>query len=738
MSLHFTTDAPLSVKRRMQEDDTFLPPPLSAYGLALLNEGSANRSLSTMQMEENHALKASLRNSLLVHYKKAPRETDTQNKTSNQDVSGINISTNMSHNSTSAHSMTNHNTSVHNMSQNLSGNMSGHSFSSNMHTEENEDLMDASNDPSAKLLHTNATTPGGSQATGSLSRLNSLGLTKRSRFARRFARLGPPKRASEVPEKSPGLDKKADLLKPQASGELLNAFKTPLMLKQQHLSGGNSPGGAISKESTFFKSLEKLRNSSNENSRVSPPLINKIASENVAKDTSPKPSRFLVFVDNQPSRRPPSRGLSQRPWSRPPLMSISPSKINSERDAEIFRKPKLPKLSESSNPMPSMRSTFATPSQPTPASFPQQHVPEPVQNHGRPHSESSGTIEDGKRKKIILVNNSQYEKLELIGRGGTSKVYKVRSLSSKKTYAIKKVTFDQFDEACVKGFKGEIDLLAKLRNEPRVVQLHEYAINDGNIFLTMECGELDLAHVLQQRQVMGSSLDLSFVRFHTMEVLRCVEAVHRAGIVHSDLKPANFLFVRGIMKIIDFGIANAVPDHTANIYRESQIGTPNYMAPEALVEVNQTLNLAKSNGNTWKVGKPSDIWSCGCMIYQMIYGRPPYASYAGQQRIMAIMNPQVKVHYPSHGLGEVPVPRSAIELMQKCLVRNPHERWTVQECLTSDFLEPKAVSNDFVKDVVKSAVNYGYNRRSNGDISDDVLNKLVDSIIDQIQTLNYA
>lgn len=102
------------------------------------------------------------------------------------------------------------------------------------------------------------------------------------------------------------------------------------------------------------------------------------------------------------------------------------------------------------------------------------------------------------------------------------------------------------------------------------------------------------------------------------------------------------------------------------------------------------------------------------------------------------MNPQVQVHYPANGLGDVPVPKSAIELMKKCLVRNPHERWTVQQCLASDFLKPKAVSTDFIKDVVRSAVNYGYHRQSQGQVSEEVYDKLVDSIIHQIKDLNYA
>lgn len=356
-----------------------------------------------------------------------------------------------------------------------------------------------------------------------------------------------------------------------------------------------------------------------------------------------------------------------------------------------------------------------------------------------PRTAEHNGSDESKRRKLIQINSDQYEKLELLGRGGSSKVYKVRSITSKKVYAIKKVTFDQFDDSCVRGFKGEIDLLNKLKNDHRVVRLYDHTISDGSISLLMECGDIDLAHVLQSKQATGATLDLNFVRFHATELLRCVEAVHNAGIVHSDLKPANFLFVRGILKIIDFGIANAVPEHTVNVYRESQIGTPNYMAPEALIEVNQTLSLSSAHkGTTWRVGRPSDIWSCGCIIYQMIYGRPPYGSFSGQRRIMAIVNPQVKIQYASTGMGGVSVPGSCIELMQRCLERNPNERWTVERCLHSDFLRPKAVSHQFVKDLVYSAVNFGYTSRQSGEIGDDVYDKLVDTVLKQIEDLNYA
>lgn len=354
---------------------------------------------------------------------------------------------------------------------------------------------------------------------------------------------------------------------------------------------------------------------------------------------------------------------------------------------------------------------------------------------------------DFQTKNILKINDNQYEKYELMGRGGSSKVYKVRSCVNNKLYAVKKVIFDKFDDSCIKGFKGEIELLTKLKKTNRVIKLFDYMIEEGSITLVMECGEIDLAHVLQNKIATDPILDINFVKYHSNEIFKCLKVVHQSSIVHSDLKPANFIFVKGILKIIDFGIANIVPDHTVNIYRQTQIGTPNYMAPEALIEINHSgLNFkdddqkkSKSKVNTWKVGKPSDIWSCGCIMYQMIYGKPPYAVYSGNQRIMAIMNPNVKIQYPDHGIGKVEVPKSAIDLMKKCLCRNPHERFTIDECLNSEFLNSKVLNKVFIRELVQLAVDFGYKKKQIKDtyLSDDTHNTLVDLVLKKIDNLNY-
>ena len=354
----------------------------------------------------------------------------------------------------------------------------------------------------------------------------------------------------------------------------------------------------------------------------------------------------------------------------------------------------------------------------------------------------------------ITVNDTEYEKIELLGRGGSSKVYKVKKVGTNRIYALKQVLFDEFDQTTIDGFKGEIDLLQRLRAEKRVVHLFDHQMDQGLLYLVMECGDFDLAQILNQRK--NLPFDVEFVRYYTRELLKCVKVVHDAGIVHSDLKPANFVVVRGILKIIDFGIADAVPDYTVNIYRNTQIGTPNYMAPETLVSLNYASEnrygnkhnkySAERNGNgngngnsnhnhnhqTWKVGKPSDIWSCGCIIYQMIYGKPPYAGFSGQNRLFAIMNPEVKITYPEKAESGETVPRSSLDLIRSCLRRDPNRRVTIDEALQCSFLKPVMVSQSFIRDLIKSAVNYGVNHRS---VSEGKLDELTNDVISRLEEI---
>lgn len=80
-------------------------------------------------------------------------------------------------------------------------------------------------------------------------------------------------------------------------------------------------------------------------------------------------------------------------------------------------------------------------------------------------------------------------------------------------------------------------------------------------------------------------------------MLLAVQAIHEQRVVHSDLKPANFLFVRGALKLIDFGIARAIQNDTTNIHRDHQVGTLNFMSPEAIIDTNSGVSAAAGDSD---------------------------------------------------------------------------------------------------------------------------------------------
>ncbi|KAI9761948.1 MAG: hypothetical protein M4579_000731 [Chaenotheca gracillima] len=306
---------------------------------------------------------------------------------------------------------------------------------------------------------------------------------------------------------------------------------------------------------------------------------------------------------------------------------------------------------------------------------------------------AAATAHSKKRRNHISVNGKSFTRLDCIGRGGSSRVYRVMAENAK-IFALKKVNLEDVDELTIRGYKGEIELLKKLDHVDRVVQLFDWEMNDDkkSLSVLMEMGEIDLSKIINMRfNIDNAKFDSSFVRHYWKEMLECVQSVHQYDIVHSDLKPANFVLVQGHLKLIDFGIANAIEDDTVNVHREQQVGTLNYMSPEAIVDSKAKSGLPASSGRMMKLGKPSDVWSLGCILYQMVYGKPPFAHITNQyERIMAIPNPRHAIAFPSTGMGGAKVPSGLIKTLKQCLNRDQHLRPTISQLLDENnvFLYP--------------------------------------------------
>ncbi|KAF3445706.1 hypothetical protein FNV43_RR10882 [Rhamnella rubrinervis] len=304
---------------------------------------------------------------------------------------------------------------------------------------------------------------------------------------------------------------------------------------------------------------------------------------------------------------------------------------------------------------------------------------------------------------FFKVNGKLYQRLGKIGSGGSSEVHKVIS-SDCTIYALKKIKLKGRDYATAYGFCQEIEYLNRLKGNHNIIQLIDYEVtdkallqevmsgsisnkdgrvkDDGYIYMVLEYGEIDLAHMLSQKwkelDSNNKTIDENWLRFYWQQILLAVNTIHEERIVHSDLKPANFLLVKGSLKLIDFGIAKAIMSDTTNIQRDSQVGTLSYMSPEAFM-----CNESDANGNTIKCGRPSDIWSLGCILYQMVYGRTPFSDYKTFWAKFKVITD------PNHEIVYEPVSNPwLLDLMKKCLAWDRNERWRIPQLLQHPFLVP--------------------------------------------------
>ena len=199
-------------------------------------------------------------------------------------------------------------------------------------------------------------------------------------------------------------------------------------------------------------------------------------------------------------------------------------------------------------------------------------------------------------------------------------VWRGRDLATRRPVAVKLVQLGNIDDQARIGetiarFRREADTLARLRH-PNIIFALEAGRVGSELFMVMELAEgMSMEAMLRQRQANGLGM------FPVESVLRIAKqacsglaAAHAIGVVHRDIKPSNLMVsARGHLTIVDFGIARLVEDNSPRLTAPSTtVGSPLYMSPEQAAGID--------------VDGRSDLYSFGCVLYELLAGRPPFVS----------------------------------------------------------------------------------------------------------------
>ncbi|MFD9463052.1 serine/threonine-protein kinase [Streptomyces sp. NPDC060027] len=195
-----------------------------------------------------------------------------------------------------------------------------------------------------------------------------------------------------------------------------------------------------------------------------------------------------------------------------------------------------------------------------------------------------------------------------LGRGAMGEVWRAHDEMIGRSVAVKLLLSQDADPTAAARFRLEAQT-AGLLNHPHVVGVLDFGSYENRLFLVMELVEGDsLAHVLAT----AGTLPAEQVARIAAQAAAGLAAAHQQGIVHRDIKPGNLMLdAEGSVKIGDFGIARFLDDPAGGLTATGQIvGTSLYLAPE------------RALGKT--AGPPSDMYSLGCVLYQLLTGRPPF------------------------------------------------------------------------------------------------------------------
>jgi eukaryotic-like serine/threonine-protein kinase len=274
---------------------------------------------------------------------------------------------------------------------------------------------------------------------------------------------------------------------------------------------------------------------------------------------------------------------------------------------------------------------------------------------------------------------SRYELGELIGYGGMAEVHRGRDGRLGRDVAIKLLRADLArDPSFLNRFRREAQSAAGL-NHPAIVAVYDTGEDHSGLgpetaevpYIVMEYVEgQTLRDVLKIEGRLPPRRAMEIVA----EVCGALDFSHRNGIVHRDIKPANVMITRaGAVKVMDFGIARAIADNSATVTQTAAvIGTAQYLSPE------------QARGET--VDARSDVYSTGCLLYELVTGHPPFTGDSP----VAVAYQHVRENPVVPSSENPAIPRALDSIVMKALAKNPMNRYQTAGEMRADLLRALA------------------------------------------------
>lgn len=272
--------------------------------------------------------------------------------------------------------------------------------------------------------------------------------------------------------------------------------------------------------------------------------------------------------------------------------------------------------------------------------------------------------------------DGRYRLGQLIGRGGMAEVHKAVDTRLGRTVAVKIMRSDLAnDEVFLSRFRREAHSVALLNN-PNIVSIYD----SGEEILTDDQGNHERVPYLVMEYVKGQTLRSILKENGALSqrdseqvmlgMLSALDYSHHMGVIHRDIKPGNIMISeQGIVKVMDFGIARAMDDSAATMTQsQGVVGTAQYLSPE------------QARGES--VDMRSDLYSAGCVLYEMLTGRPPFN---GDSAVAIAYQHVTEVATPPSTI--VPgLPKMWDSICAKAMAKDRQNRYATAAAFKSDIL----------------------------------------------------